>query len=391
MNTEMQVMDPVEHANAVEISVPEKVAKQFGKVDILAKAESFRPFTALKIAGVADKETYRKVKDASRELMKLRTSTEAKKAFLKRDALEYGRAVDSDYKEITEKIIAIESQLDQEIARIDAIEKAEKEAKQKAINERVAQRTQELSSYRHNLTGIAHLLAGMPDDQYAIVRDGAKAKFEAEEKLKAEQAAELARLQAEEAERKRKEEEAKAESQRAEAERLEAQRKAQAEAQAKIDAQLAEIARKEKAMADAKAKQEADEAARVAEESRKAREAEIAAKAAEKAREDAIAQAKAEAERKEREAKAEEARKAQEAKDAEAKRIADEKAKAEKLAAIEAAKPDVEKLRDFADFVRKISLPALTTEKGENVIRLLRVSLDNLKDLVNSEADKLTK
>ena len=39
----------------------------------------------------------------------------------------------------------------------------------------------------------------------------------------------------------------------------------------------------------------------------------------------------------------------------------------------------------------RISLPDLTTEKGGNVIRLLRANLDNLVTLIKSEADGLTK
>jgi hypothetical protein len=332
------------------------------------------------IAGIGDKVGYAKVSTMRKEAMRARTALDADRKALTAEARRYQDLVNSRAKTITADIETVENTLFSEEDRIDKLIEADKTEKQRIINERVSSRTQSLISVRHDVTGITHLLAGMPEDQYQIIYQGAKAKFDAEEAEAAAKAAELARLQAEEAERKRIAEEAEAKARREESARLEAQRKAQEAEQAKLAAERAEIEAAKKALADAEAKRIADAKAAQDAEERKAREAVIAAEAAECARLEAEAKAKAEAERKEREAK-----------DAETKRIADEKAKAEKLAAIEAAKPDVEKLRDFADLVRKISLPALTTKKGENVIRLLRVNLDNLVTLIKSEADGLTK
>jgi hypothetical protein len=332
------------------------------------------------IAGIGDKALYTKVSEWRKSAMRARTALDSDRKGITEDARKFQALVNSEAKLIAADIESVENALFAEENRIDKLIAEDKAAKQKVIDDRVQYRTNALLAVNGIASVRMELLAGMGEENFQAVLQAATTVFnEAKRKAEAE-AAELARLQAEEAERARLADEAKAEAQRVETERLAAQKKAQDEAQARLDAQMAELARKEKELADKEAKRLADEKAAKEAEERKAREAIIAKEAAERAKAEAEAKAKAEAERKEREAK-----------EAEEKRVADERAKAEKLAAIEAAKPDVEKLRDFADFLRKISLPALTTEKGENVIRLLRVSLDNLKDLVNSEADKLTK
>jgi hypothetical protein len=380
MSNEIAIVEPQEvqsRALTVEESVEFKL-KAFRDLakELKAQVEKGVPT----IAGIGDKETYNKVAEWRKKAQKGRTGLDTHRLGLTEESRKYQALVNSTAKEITKTLEVVEDAFFAEENRIDKLIEADKAEKQRIINERVSKRTQELLAMRHDVAGIAHLLAGMPEDQYQIVYLGAKTKFDAEEAERIRKETELSRLQAEDAERQRVAAEAKAKADQEERERLEAQRKAQEEAQARMDAERAEIEREKKAIADAKAKQAADEAAKVAEEARKAREAEIAKEAAERARVAAEAKAKEDAERKEREAK-----------EAEEKAKAALAAKLEKEKAIEAAKPDVEKLMDFADQIRKISLPALTTEKGESVTRLLRLSLDNLSDLIKSEAAKLTK
>lgn len=332
------------------------------------------------IAGIGDKVGYTKVSTMRKDAMRARTALDADRKSITAEARRFQDLVNSRAKSITTEIEAVENALFAEEDRIDKLIEADKAEKQRIINERVAARTRDLLAVRHDVTNIAHLLAGMPEDQYQAIYQGAKAKFDAEEAEAAAKAAELARLQAEEAERKRIAEEAEAKARREESERLEAQRKAQEEERAKMAAERAEIEAAKKALADAEAKRLADLKAAQEAEERKAREAVIAAEAAERARLEAEAKAKADAERKEREAKA-----------AEEKRIADEKAKAEKLAAIEAAKPDADKLRKFAESILIIPEPTLATALGRESWKIITASMQSLDKLIRSEADKLTK
>lgn len=362
-----------------DMQVKDLTVIKAGAVDVIqdfeAKiAKSKELYGDLKIFDLADKVKYEQVKGAHIVIKSLVSDIETRRTEVKAPVLDLGKWIDAEAKRLQAEVAPLLTHLETERKKYEAEEARVKKEKQDAIDAKMRARVEALKAVESVVDYPALVL--MTDAHYEAHLKVETAKHEERQR----QAAELARLQAEEAERKRLADEAEAKARREEAERLEAQRKAQEEAQAKIDAQLAEIARKEKAIADAKAKQEADEAARVAEEARKAREAEIAAKAAEKAREDAIAQAKAETERKEREA--EENRKREEA---------NAKAEALRLAAIEAAKPDAEKWLQFAKVVRGLQLPPMSTPKGEDVERLVKVNIENLAKLIEFEADKLTK
>lgn len=332
------------------------------------------------IAGIGDKALYTKVSEWRKSAMRARTALDSDRKGITEDARKFQALVNSEAKLIAADIESVENALFAEENRIDKLIAEDKAAKQKIIDDRVQARTNALLAVNGIASVRLELLAGMSEEGFQTVLAAATTVYNEEKRKHEEAEAELARLQAEEAERKRKEDEAKAEAQRVETERLAAQKKAQDEAQAKIDAQMAELARKEKELADKEAKRIADEKAAKEAEERKAREAIIAKEAAERARVEVEAKAKADAERKEREAKEDEA-----------KRVSDEKAKAEKLAAIEAAKPDAEKFLQFSKTIRSLQLPVMSTPRGQDVERLVRVNILNLATLIESEADKLTK
>lgn len=363
-----------ENIETKDLTVIEKKAVEVYQDFDKKIAKAKENYGSLKILGIADKANYEQVKAAHIAVKGIAADIEEEREKVKAPVLSLGRWIDAEAKRLQGDTAPLLAHLKAEREKYEAEEDRIKKEKQAAIDAKMRARVEALKAVESVVDYPALVL--MTDAHYEAHLKVETAKHEERQR----QVAELARLQAEEAERKRLADEAEAKARREEAERLEAQRKAQEETQAKIDAQLAEIARKEKAIADAKAKQEADEAARVAEEARKAREAEIAAKAAEKAREDAIAQAKAETERKEREA--EENRKREEA---------NAKAEALRLAAIEAAKPDAEKWLQFAKVVRGLQLPPMSTPKGEDVERLVKVNIENLAKLIEFEADKLTK
>lgn len=337
-------------------------------------AKSKELYGDLKITSLADKVRYEQVKTAHIAVKAITAEIEAKRKEVKAPVLDLGEWIDTEAKRLKAEVAPLEAHLETERKKYEAEEARVKKEKQDAIDAKMRQRVEALKAVESVVDYPALVL--MTDAHYEAHLKVETAKHEERQRATAE----LARLQAEEAERKRKEDEAKAEARRVETERLAAQKKAQDEAQAIIDARMAELARQEKEMAAKEAKRLADEKAAKEAEERKAREFIIAKEAAERARVEAEAKAKADQERKEREAKA-----------AEEKRVADEKAKAEKLAAIEAAKPDAEKLAQFAALVRGLQLPVMSTPRGQDVERLVRVNIENLAKLIESEADKLTK
>jgi DNA repair exonuclease SbcCD ATPase subunit len=166
-----------------------------------------------------------------------------------------------------------------------------------------------------------------------------------------------------------------------------AEAEAQAEAKAKADKEAAEKLEAER-LANAKAKAEND---RIAAELKakmdefNTQQAQAAAVAqAEQARKDAEAKAKAITEKNRLE---DEARAEQKAKD-EADRLEAEKAKA---AAIEAAKPDAEKLEGFAHFLEGKAPPELDTDAGKAVQELVKKAHAAYCKFIRTQAATLTK
>ena len=72
------------------------------------------------------------VEEAHKAVKKLNSSIEKKRVELKADALKYGKTVDSIAKQLSEKVDGIESKLKAERDAFDAVEKAEKAAKEAA-------------------------------------------------------------------------------------------------------------------------------------------------------------------------------------------------------------------------------------------------------------------
>lgn len=185
--------------------------------------------------------------------------------------------------------------------------------------------------------------------------------------------------QADERDRLRREAEAREAAQKAERERLEAL----AAAERQKAAEAAEQARIEKERI------EAENAAKLTAERKKAEAAQRAA--AEKARKEReAAEAKAKAEREALERKAAEERAAREKLEAEAKAAREE---SERKAAAEAEQkrqaalaPDKEKLLAVAGVLRSIPIPGLSTKEGQAAGAVLRSKLEKLAQWVEQEA-----
>ena len=293
-----------------------------------------------------------------------RVSIEKRRTELKAPILSLGKLVDSEAKRLTAITEGRENELrtdrdayDAEQAKIAAAKKAEEDRIEaeavKARAEALQARVDKVSA----LGGIPNLalLAAMSEDAFAeqiAVLESAKAEREAAEKLAAEQ---------------------KAEADRIEAERIAAERKAQAEAdeaKRKADAaEAAERARLQKIEDDRRAAEQAEidkarselEAERV--KLAKAKEEADAAEAERVQRIQREAEEKAEAERIAEQKREQEREQEREAAEAEQRR--EEEAKAE-AARIMAEKPDRELLGDWARSILK-NFPALPSVDSDSL------------------------
>lgn len=333
----------------------------------------------LKVTDVSQVREMKLARESRLALKEIRVLAGKNKDRLKEDSLKRSRAVDSIYNTIKAICEPLEAEL---LAQEQFALRAEVARLEKVKAERVSQLTQ------YGVDCAFYQLDVMPAEQFEQLLAGSKAAHEA--RLEAERKAEadrLAAIAAEEAERARiaaENERLKREAiEREKAAQAERERVAAAELKAKQEREELEAAmRKQKEEAEAAAKAAADSAA---EEARKIkaesdRLAKIAADKA-KAERDAI-EAKARKEREEAQAKAEAERaelrrQAQDAADALAKAEAETKAirdaEAAKAAAEEAARkkaeraPDRDKVLAFAEFIRAIPTPQLTTDEGRIV------------------------
>lgn len=333
----------------------------------------------LKVTDVSQVREMKLARESRLALKEIRVLAGKNKDRLKEDSLKRSRAVDSIYNTVKAICEPLEAEL---LAQEQFALRAEVARLEKVKAERVSQLTQ------YGVDCAFYQLDVMPAEQFEQLLAGSKAAHEA--RLEAERKAEadrLAAIAAEEAERARiaaENERLKREAiEREKAAQAERERVAAAELKAKQEREELEAAmRKQKEEAEAAAKAAADSAA---EEARKIkaesdRLAKIAADKA-KAERDAI-EAKARKEREEAQAKAEAEceelrRQAKAAADAQAKAEAEAKAvrdaEAAKAAAKEAARkkaeraPDRDKVLAFAEFIRAIPAPQLTTDEGRIV------------------------
>lgn len=399
------ITEPVKPANVnamaaeVVIEIPENLALAVKSTGLDTQSAevieaSFAPLFVqanrwrAQVAGlvVTDVSQVREMKLARESrlaLKEIRVLAGKNKDRLKEDSLKRSRAVDSIFNNIKGICEPLEAEL---LAQEQFALRAESARLEKIKAERAAALTQ------YGVDCAFYSLDVMPAPQFEQLLAGSKAAHEA--KIEAARKAEAERIAKEQAEIEERARIA-AENERLKAEAFAAEKAAQAERErvATEKREAAEKAReerkeieaamlKQKQEAEAKAKAAADAAA---EEARKIkvesdRLAKIAADAA-KAERDAIeAKARSEREAAEKKAEAERAelrRQAKAAADAQAKAEAEAKAirdaEAARIAAEEVARrkaasaPDREKVLAFAEFIRAIPAPVLTTEDGKAV------------------------
>lgn len=337
----------------------------------------------LKVTSVEQVREMKLARESRLALKEIRVTAGKNKDRLKEDSLKRSRAVDSIYNTVKGICEPLEAEL---LAQEQFAIRAEAARLEKVKAERVTALTQ------YGVDCAFYSLDVMPAPQFDQLLAGSKAAHEAKiEAARKAEADRIAKEQAEIAERARiaaenerlkaeafaAEKAAQAERERVAAEKREAAEKARKERE-EIEAamlrQKQEAEAKAKAAADASAeearkiKAESDRLAKIAADKAKAERDAIEAKA--RAERDA-AEKKATAEREELRRQAQAALEAQASAEAAAQAIRD--AEAAKVAAEEAARrkaasaPDREKVLAFAEFIRAIPAPVLTTEDGKAV------------------------
>ena len=310
------------------------------------------------------------------EIRAYRVQVETKRKELKREALDFGRAVDGEAKRITTLLWPIENRL-KEVRKIEDDRKAAIKAEKERIEqERVQKIRSKISEIQRLADGVNALQREQLEDILAdteamaitpeefaefveeaervliAVRNVVRTALEAQIKLDREamqrkaEAKHLAKIAKEQAAEAQRLAQVKAEQEAEEAKKKADLERARQEQEAKVQAEEARLEAKRQKIEDEKARFEAEIQAEKDRKEREKREQEIA----EKARIQAIQiekEATAKAEQEEQE------------------RIAGEKAETARL---EALKPDKEKLTGYAGRLASIVVPELKTPQGKDFL-----------------------
>lgn len=286
----------------------------------------------------------KEAKAARLKLRKVRTDTDKKHEEMKRESLNYGRALDTAKNLIHEQIQPLEEKMRE-------IEEAEERRLAQIIADRRRQHLAALAPYLDPNVP-APFVDGITDDQFAAMLDNAKLLHQA--KIERQQREERERLEREEQQRQEQErirlENERLREQAAEQERL---RLEQEERHRKEQAARDAEAKKLKDAADAKLKKEREAAQKKLDEERRQREA-----AEEQARI-------------EREAREKEQRAAAEAERARKEDEARRQREAQEAAERAAAAPDKEKLQTYIAALKLIPAPTVKTKKAQALIELI--------------------
>lgn len=364
----------VEAVDAVELQVeidrksivstspnfPPAVMEKFHATEAQLKAMAAR-CQGLTVAGVEDKKGYAVVHDSRMELADARILIDKTRKAENDEAQQHIKMCNNVAKYLVSLIEPTETALKAEEKRIDAELDAIKAKKQAEAAAALQKRIEELQAFGQPFT-LAELTL-MTDTQYGFLRATAEDAFKAREALRIEAEAALAKVKAEEAAKAEAARLAKEEAERIERERVAAQAAENAKAAAALEAERAAMRKEREEFEAAKRASEQAERERIA-------------------REEGAAKAKAEAERiaaeerdrKEREAVAEKTR---------------QEAEAKRLAEIQAARPDAEKIRALAQVVRGVAFPKMATIPGNAAMTEIESAVTRLAAFIEKKADTL--
>lgn len=229
-----------------------------------AIAEMRSKFMGLRVCGFDDVEGYENCKEARKVVRDARLNVEERRKELKKESLEFGRAVDSRAKDITAKIEAIESHLVSQLRIVDDEKKRREEEAIRAAKAKLNERIELLQTFQtsFNLDEIAKL----SDESFDELLTHAETRFNAEKRRKAEEAERLRKLEVEAAENAAKLRAAEEATRAAEAEARKARDELIAAQRAEVQAQEKKIREAEEAerlrcLAEKQAKADADKRA----------------------------------------------------------------------------------------------------------------------------------
>ena len=332
---------------------PKDVMEKFHATEAELKNMAAR-YSGLKINGLADRAGYAVAHAARIELRDARILIDKTRKAETAEAQTYIKTCNSVAKYLTNIIAPAEDALDAEEAAYNAEVEAERGRKQAEANAKIQARVDAFQKVGAPIS-LAEITL-MTDIAFEFALASATEAWEAKEKLRI--AAEEA-LAKQEAERKAAEEKAaqeRAQAEKAERERLDKVRAEQEEMARKLVQQKAELDRQ---AAEIQAKKDAHE--------REAREEQIRKEEAEKAKAKAEREAKDAAERAERERVEANAR----------------------ARAIEAARPDADKLRALALVFRDTAFPKLSTDAGKAAMVEIENAVTRLAFFIEKKADSL--
>ena len=348
-----------------------EVYKEMNRAKLIEIADAYLPLT---IAGIEDKAGYSKVYDALQDVKAIRVKTDKVRKATNEKAQEWIRTNNEEAKHLTGILAPVEKHLQAERDRYEAQVEAIKAEKQRIADERNQGRVNALLAVGAEIPLSEVVL--MSDETFTSYLALATKSFnDTVAQVAAEAEAERVRLEAEAAEKARilAEEAAAREAERAalakEREAIEAERAANARAAAQLKAEQDQLAARRSAVEQA------------------ARDEQI--------RKDAQVKAEAEAERKRIEAEVEKARQLASiarAVEIEAALELSRKAKEEEEAeARAAARPDAEKLVEFAHFLEGKAPPEMATPAGQSAAKDIKALLIKLTHYARERAAGLTK
>lgn len=345
-----EIVDPLQDTIKKEIA-------RFWIADQAIK-EYQEQYWSLEITDLDDKEQFDKVHEARMKMRDIRIDIEKKR----KEATEWYRkikeSIDDEAKRITKPIADLEESLKAQEERVEAHKAQLKAEKERKAKEKLQDRLNKLAAVGGTID--VALLERLTDDEFA--QDLAKFTKLFEDK-KAEEAAAAQKLEEE-----RKEREAAAAKIKKEQDELEEKQKAFQKEQE--DARIA----KEKAEQEIRDREAAVEA-----EKKRLEEAER--KRLQDIEDEKIRKAQEEADRKQKEAQAiidaENARKK-----AEEERIQAEKAEQERLAKIEAERPDRERLINYVDAIMAIPIPEIKSPELARFIPQIQNTLGQMEHII---------
>lgn len=336
-----------------------------------AIAELREQYMGLAIAGPDDRKGYLAVSEARKDVKARRVKVEHARKALNEDALTYQRTVNAEAKRITAMLEPIETYLEQQEDGYKAALAAKFRQAEEARKAKLQARVDAVLAVRCQVP--LAVLEALTDEQFAAelakateADNARKAQEEAAAKERAERDAEAERL--------RKEQEAQLAAERA---KLEAERKAQEE-QARIEREKIEAERRKADEAAAAERAKQAESQRLIDEERRKLEAEKARLE----REEFERQAKAKAEQEAREKLARE--------QAEHARIEAERKEREAAEAArrEAMKPDLQKLREYAEALRSVQIPHCHEDDAQDAVVSFAGSVHQLCDRYEQWCDE---